>query len=34
MQTTSEDQKKILDQYVKTWDDINNTYDKIIDFEN
>ena len=34
MRTTSEDQKKILDQYETTWDAINDTYDKLIEFDN
>lgn len=34
MKTTSEDQKKILENYEKTWEAIETTYDKLLDFDN
>lgn len=34
LKTTSEEQKKILDQYASTWEAIEATYDKLLDFDN
>ena len=34
LKTTSEEQKKILDQYVSTWEATETTYDKLLDFDN
>ena len=34
LKTTSEEQKKILDQYASTWEAIEATYDKLFDFDN
>lgn len=34
LKTTSEEQKKILDQYASTWEAMEATYDKLLDFDN
>lgn len=34
LKTTSEEQKKILDQYASTWEAMETTYDKLLDFDN